>query len=48
MGVENPDTEQIAILRQEGLMKPVYEAISDRNYFTLDLTPNSTYLVTVE
>ena len=48
MGVENPDTEQIAILRQEGLMKPVYEDISDGNYITLDLTPNSTYLVTVE
>ena len=48
MGVENPDTEKIAILRQEGLMKPVYEDISDGNYITLDLTPNSTYLVTVE
>lgn len=50
MGKEEPDTEEeILTLREEGKLKPVYESIlSKKDEIKLHLTPNCTFLITVE
>ena len=40
--------ELLAQLREEGKMKPVSTFTAEKNSVTLDLTPNATFLVTVE
>jgi len=47
MGVEEPDAEQIKLLREEGKMKPV-KVQKGNEKITLKLTPNATFLITVE
>ncbi len=50
MGKEGPETqEEIEVLREEGRLKPICEYISTSNEeLKLQLTPNSTFLITVE
>ena len=46
---KNPTKEEIALLREEGKLKPISEFIYNNNdKLTLKLTPNCTYLVTAE
>ena len=46
---KNPTKEEIALLREEGKLKPVTEFNYDNNAkFTLKLTANCTYLITAE
>lgn len=47
MGVENPSREQILQLREEGRMKPICTQ-TGAAAISLHLTPNCTYLITVE
>ena len=48
MGTTEPDGEQLQALRAEGVMKPVRQFVARENCLSLHLTPNATYLVTVE
>ena len=46
---KNPTKEEIALLREEGKLKPVAEFVySDSDKFTLKLTANCTYMLTAE
>jgi xylan 1,4-beta-xylosidase len=47
MGVQEPDAEQIKLLREEGKMKPV-KVQKGTEKITLKLTPNATFLITVQ
>ena len=40
-------SEEIKILREEGKLKPIFEGEYDGKAIKLDLTPNSTYFITV-
>jgi beta-xylosidase len=48
MGIDTPNNEQLCALRAEGVMKPFAEFTADKSSLSLDLTPNATYLVTME
>ena len=47
MGVEEPDEGQIKLLKEEGKMKPL-KVQKGTEKITLKLTPNATFLITVE
>ncbi len=49
-GKEGPETEEeIKLLREEGSLKPIQEIVySEKEDIKLKLTPNSTFLITVE
>ena len=47
MGVETPDEAQLKLLKEEGKMKPV-KVQKGSEKITLELTPNATFLITVE
>ena len=47
MGVEDPDEAQLKLLKEEGKMKP-FKVQKGNEKITLKLTPNATFLITVE
>ena len=47
LGVRYPSDEEKRILRDEGKLKPVHDAIYDGNPIELELTPNCTYLIRI-
>ena len=47
-GMTEPlSSEEIKLLREEGKLKPIFEGEYDGKAIKLDLTPNSTYFITV-
>ncbi len=48
MGVEEPNEEQIKVLKEEGNIKPIKEYVLTENQVELTFTANSTYLITIE
>ena len=47
LGIVTPTEEQIKLLREEGNLKPV-KVQKGNTPLTLQMTPNSTYFITVE
>ena len=47
MGVRYPNDEEKKILREEGRLKPIFNAEYDGNPVKIKLTANSTYLIQV-
>ncbi len=48
MGIVEPDQKEIAILREEGRLKPIAEFISQGEAIELALTANCTYLIEIK
>ena len=47
LGIEQPTEEQIRLLQEEGRLKPVFVG-TGVDEIKLELSPNATYLITVE
>jgi len=48
MGIEGqPNQEQLAMLKNESILKPLAAFVSDGGPVVLELSANSTYLITV-
>jgi hypothetical protein len=48
MGIGNPTDGELAILREEGQLKPISEFVSQGAAIEIKLTANCTYLVEVK
>ena len=48
MGIDEPNEEQVKILKEEGNIKPIINSVLTKNQIELTFSANSTYLITVE
>ncbi len=47
LGISDPTAEQIALLREEGRLKPICEYVATDSSVKLNMTPNSVFFITV-